>query len=706
MKISCKTSDNDKVFALSQRYKIPLLSATVFERRGINESDIKYYMEDDILYQHLPFTVDDVFSAIERIEEAIEGEDGEGEKIIIYGDRDVDGMTSTAIMYRTLKKLGAKHVSTRLPSGDEGYGLTEDIVNEIIDEGYTLCITVDNGITALNEIKKLEKSGVSVIVLDHHLPLENLPPAYAIFDPKVEGSGYPFPHLAGCAVTAKLCWALFFSRTPLFNSSIILLHAEPGNSTVRIGAVKLENLVEVERKYDEFIVGDKASLYSSPLLPLLSSNTPIVVLDKETELIQLRKVFGKNADISLEEFRDSMERVMPSTRGKTLFDLTQLSRSARYSVTNKELETLISLFRSVSIYSYPELTKEFEDIQILEAIGTIADLMPLVDENRLIVKKGLRLLSSRPPVYLSYLMSRQNLIGKPLIVSNVSYKITPVLNAAGRMGEPDVALSLLLTDDMTEAKEITDKLLIMNSNRQHSEEEALLRIAPYAEESLKENNGRFVLIDDPSLQRGLTSSLASKLANENGVPSLVLATKDDTVFGSLRCSEPWNAKDLLSSFSSFFSDYGGHDYAAGLRMEKKNKEEFILEFKKYIMFYPLYEDEDTITEVDATLPPSSMESDLWSSLSFFSPFGQESEELRYYIPKATIKEAYHVANNEKYMKFMIQYGDYVWPCVWWDVKKGEDYSVGKTVSLVFTPEVSWWKGQGKEQLLIVNMEVL
>ncbi len=690
---------------LNERFSIPLLAATIMTRRGIGEEDVRYYLEDDIVYQHSPFTVDDVYTAVERIEDALDTTEGkEQEKIMIYGDRDVDGITSTAIMYKTLKKLGAEKVATRLPHGDEGYGLSDDIVREIIDGGFTLLITVDNGISAVGEIKTLQRSGVDVIVLDHHLAGDVLPPALAIFDPKVEGSGYPFSGLAGCAVAAKLSWALFFARTPLFNSSVILLHAQPGNGTVRVDAVRLENLVETGRCSDEFLTGEKGSLYSSPLLPFLSSGVPIVVLDRDTELVLLRKAFGNGVDISLEEFRPSLERIMPSARGKSLFELSLRSRSARYADGPRELETLLSLFRSVSIYSFPTLTKEFEEIQVLEAIGTIADLMPLTDENRLIVKKGLRLLEKRPPESLSSLLSKQGLIGKPLTASNISYKITPVLNASGRMGEPETALALLLSTSCRETEALTDKLLSLNALRQKNEEEVLENVKPLAASSFERTKGRFIIVDDSSIPRGLTGSIASRLSNENGVPVIVLASSEGIVFGSMRCSGVWNAKDFLSLFSPLLEDWGGHRAAAGLRMPEENREKFILSVYSCVDGMDDRKTEEEEIEVDAVLTDDNFEKDVWASLSLFEPFGQENGELQFYVPKAEIREAYHVGNNEKYMRFTLECGGYLWPAVWWNAVDGNEYSVGSTVSFVFSPEVNWWKGTGREQLSISAIE--
>ena len=707
MKIRIKSCDSAKARALNERFKLPLLAATVMARRNMGEEDVVFSLENDILYQHSPFTVEDVYSAVERIEEALDEEErGEQEKILIFGDRDVDGVTSTAIMMRTLKKLGAKNVSYRLPHGDESYGITKEGVKEILEGGYSLVITVDNGISAREEIKELMMNGVDVIILDHHIPGEKLPPATAIFDPKVEGSGYPFPHLAGCAVAAKLCWALHFASTPLWNSRVILLHAEPGNGTIRVSGAKMENMMVVDTCSDEFLEGEKNSLSRSRLLPFLACGLPVIVLDKDTELSLLRRAFGNNVDIALEDFRPQLDRIMPKTRGKSLFDLSLLSRSARYVTANKEMETLISLFKSASIYAFPSLTKDFEDMQQLEAIGTISDLMPMVDENRIIVRKGLSLMSKKPLPCLSYLLAKQNLIGKPISAVNVSFKISPVLNAAGRMGEPETALELLLTDEPGKIEDLTDRLLSLNAARQQNEEDTMKMVSSKAEDSYIDNDGKIVIIDDPSVPRGLTGSIASRISNDKRIPVIVLATMDGKVSGSMRCHDPWSARDFLSSFSHLLEDYGGHRFAAGFRLDEEKKAEFIARVEEYVREIPEESEESREIEVDAQIPKTFMNEELWEIRELFEPFGQENEELLFYIPDCEIVESFSVGGNPKYMKFTIRYGNSQWPAVWWDARNNNEFHPGRHVSVVFTPETNWWKGVGKRQLGIREMEPL
>ena len=411
MEIKVNVSDPAKVRALKDIFSLDLLSATVLERRGVeNAKDALFYLESDMIYQHSPLECDDVFTAIERINEAIE----EKEKILIFGDRDVDGITGTAILYRGLKKLGAENLSYRLPEGDEPYGLTGNLVDEIISNEYSLLITVDNGISAVDEILALERSGVDVIVLDHHIPGAVLPSAVALFDPKIPGSGYPFDSLSGCAVAAKMIWALAFSRTPLFGSDCIVLHAEPRNGSIRINAVRLENLIEIDRITEEVADGGGFSQAKDRLMSFLAVNLPIIVLDADTEKKMLYRAFGKGVDIMLEDMRPKLESLMPKAKGHSIFDLAMLSKAARYHDGDKEIETLVSLFRSISIYSYPAISREYDELMEFAAIGTIADLMPMKDENRLIVKRGLKMLSSKPLDCFKPLLGRQNLAGKKL----------------------------------------------------------------------------------------------------------------------------------------------------------------------------------------------------------------------------------------------------------------------------------------------------
>lgn len=705
MDIKVNVSDPGKVRSLKERFSLDLLSATILERRGVESAeDALYYLESDMIYQHSPLECDDVFTAIDRINAAIE----DGEKILIFGDRDVDGITGSAILYRGLKKLGASELSVRLPEGDEPYGLTSDIVREILEKEYTLVITVDNGISAINEIKELEKSGVDVIVLDHHIPGDELPGAVALFDPKIPGCGYPFDSLAGCAVAAKMIWALNFSQTPLFGSECIILHAEPRNGSIRINAVRIENLIEIDRITEEVADGGGASQAKDRLMDFLAVNLPIIVLDADTEKKMLRRAFGNNVDINLEDMRSKLEALMPRAKGHSIFDLAMQSRAARYHDGDKEIETLVSLFRSISIYSYPSLSREYDELMEFAAIGTIADLMPMKNENRLIVRKGLKMLSEKPLSCFRSLLGRQNLAGKRLNSRDVSFYIAPVINAAGRMGHPSDALALLISDDPLEADGFTDNLLEMNKMRQMSEENALSLIKGKAAESFERLEGKAVIVSDEAVPRGLTGALASKLSKEYSVLSVVIAAMEDgRVSASVRCSDKYNAKTFLSAFSDLFDDYGGHRCAAGFSMRSENLDTLLQMMENYVAAMDEKGESDEPMTVDADIPPEYMTVGLWKLSELLEPFGQENEELRISIKDAVISDLIAPRSDQKFLRFSLRYGKYSWPAVWWNAGDDkEKFRKGMHVNAVFTPDINFWKGTEKEQLLIKDMEVV
>ena len=210
----------------------------------------------------------------------------------------------------------------------------------------------------------------------------------------------------------------------------------------------------------------------SRLVRLLMRGLPIMVLDRERELKQLRAAFGPSVDISLVELRGELESVIPRIKGKSLVDLTAQSRAALYADGHAEMETLLSLFNSCCIYKYPELSRGYVKLMDLVAIGTIADIMPLVDENRVMVRLGLRQLASGERGNLVQLMSAQNLLGHALSAQDVGWYLSPVINASGRLGCPEVAYRLLTETDEKEIYDLTNRLLELNRQRQKMGEEA------------------------------------------------------------------------------------------------------------------------------------------------------------------------------------------------------------------------------------------
>ena len=316
--------DEEKVKEIENKYQINNLLAKILVNRGItSEKDIKQFLTPTRKDFYDPYLMPDMHKAVERIIKAIDNK----EKVLIYGDYDVDGITSVTVLKSFLEERGLKvdeYIPNRL---DEGYGLNKAAVEKIASENYTLMITVDCGISALEEVKYANTLGIEVIITDHHEPGEILPEAIAVVDSKRKDNEYPFRNLAGVGVVFKLIQAI-------------------------------------------------------------------------------------SQKLNLEE-------------------------------------------------------KEFLKYLDIVCIGTISDIVPLVDENRVIVKLGLKLVEQTRNLGLKTILQASGY--QKVDSTTISFGIAPRINACGRMGHQEEALKLFLSNDTVEVVELAEKLNEYNKQRQEKE---------------------------------------------------------------------------------------------------------------------------------------------------------------------------------------------------------------------------------------------
>ena len=277
--------DSGAVRELARRFDVDLLAATIFSRRGITAPEsLQYFLETDLRLLRNPFLMSSMTEAVERINAAIES----GEKILIFGDRDVDGVTATVLLYEALVDLGAA-VQWMLPEGEEAYGLSAKVIEKALTAGVSLLVTVDCGVSNVAEIALAAEKGIETIVMDHHNPPAELPSAVALVDPKLPG--YPFRDLCGCAVASKLEWALRFSRSVFFAEDICLLSARPANETIVVEALRMTNLVETGRLMETFVPGLVA--FEKTRLAGFISQDDVLVMDAPAQARLLERAFGR-----------------------------------------------------------------------------------------------------------------------------------------------------------------------------------------------------------------------------------------------------------------------------------------------------------------------------------------------------------------------------------------------------------------------------
>ena len=396
----------------------PLL-ARVLACRGIAQPQAAAALLEEEPPLSDPFLLKDMDKAVARIQQAIEN----GETIVIFGDYDVDGVSATAILYECLTNLGAQ-VRCKLPTREGGgYGLNRETLQKLADKGYKLIVTVDNGISAIEEADLAAELGIELVITDHHLPAQQLPKAVAVVDPKREDDTSPFKDLCGAGVAFKLCAALEGCEDPA----------------------------------------------------------------------ELLEPFGE-----------------------------------------------------------------------LAALGTIADVMPLVGENRTIVKEGLATLQDTLRPGLQALLENAGYAGRPVTAETVSYGLAPRLNAAGRMDTAAVALKLLLCENEEQAAGIAARLSEINTSRQQAEQQ----IAAAALEKLSADPARVldrvIVVSGEGWHPGVIGIVATRLMEKYGRPSIVISTENGEGRGSGRAPTSFNLHAALCACAPLLLRFGGHSAAVFL----------------------------------------------------------------------------------------------------------------------------------------------
>lgn len=693
--------DADLVREIASRYSVSLITASILVRRGITDpDDILYFCEDDLRHLHNPFLFLEMEDAVDRIMTAKE----EGEKVLVFGDRDVDGITSTALLVTEFTEMGLD-VSWRLPMGNDPYGLTLEAVEAFAKANGTLIVTVDCGISNVKEVDRALELGIDTIVLDHHNPPEEIPRACAVINPKVEDSGYPFRDLAGCGVAAKLIWALRFAATELYKETITLLSVRPGNETFTLEAVRMENLIVLDRLTENIVPG-VVSVDQTRLMKFFGGR--ILVYDAKPQEEMLRRIFGRDAEISLLDTAPEIYKVFPALKGKSLLRLREASRSGRYKTGPVgELDIFINLFTSWVMKKEPGLSEEYLSILDLVALGTLSDLMPIRNENRILVKSGLKLLNTSAREGLRELLREQNLSGKTLTSKEISWQIGPAINATGRMGEPDTAAKLLLSKIPQEREALAASVVELNTRRKKIGEESWDFVAADAKKSFEANDSKFVLVCDPRLHRGITGILASRLVNFFNVPSAVCAVLDGKIVGSLRSTRGYGALHFLDRCSDIFNDSGGHDFAAGFNLNTEDLPRLMERVASIVPEIDLSAEKEEHVLIDAEIPPAYLSPEIESTIDFFAPYGELNPPLSFLTQGVVVASIDFMGKKEQvHTRLLIKAGNFSWPAVFWNSAErvGRDFSVNDKVNIVYRIGKNSYQNKETLQLTILDVK--
>ncbi|TVR69417.1 MAG: single-stranded-DNA-specific exonuclease RecJ [Spirochaetaceae bacterium] len=699
MKWTKSPVDTERVKSIARRYDLDLLAAAILVRRSATEpATLPYWLESDLRYLHDPFLFEDMPELVDRVMLARDEE----ERVLVFGDRDVDGITSTAVMVDTLQSFGI-NVQWQVPEGDDSYGLTLEAVEEFARNDGSLIITVDCGVTSIAEIERALELGIDTIVVDHHNPPGELPPAVAIIDPKV-GDTYPFDGLCACAVVAKVRQALALAQTEVYGQSATLLNARPLNDAIMVDVIALENGLEVDR-LSEALVPGVARLSTSRLEPFLLGRT-LACYDEPLQRRLLQQALGPGVDIYMVDLADSVRELFPALGEKSLLEMREGSRLARYTTQPaEEIDVLLALYQAILHGRFPAIRGALDSVLDLVALATLADMMPIVNENRTLVKLGLERLNVEPQPGLAMLLRVLKLNGRKITSRDVSWLISPVINASGRMGTPSQAVKLLLSREKEEQERLAQGIEKQNRERRRVGEEGWRSILPRVEESLQRGDGKIIVLHEPEIHRGVTGILAGRLSRRYNVPATVLTSVGEHAVGSIRSARGFVATEFLQKFSDILDKWGGHDEAAGFNLLSLRLEDFWERMKAVLPDLVLEEEQEAEILVDAELPARYLNPRLEELVARFEPYGQANPELRFLARKMVLEELQIIGKEQNHLKMLLAGGGYKWPALYWGAAErvARDFQRTDRVDVVF--EVTWnhYNGNATLQLLVVDM---
>ncbi|MDR3249290.1 MAG: single-stranded-DNA-specific exonuclease RecJ [Treponema sp.] len=695
---------------LDAKYQCGPITASILARRDLIEGEtIQFFLENDPRYLHNPFDLPGMEDAVDRILAAKE----EGEKVLVFGDRDVDGITSTVLLWEYLSGLGLD-IQWRIPQGDDVYGLSREAVEEFAAGLGTLIITVDCGISNAAEVARANELGVDVIVTDHHNPRqeEELPEAYSIVNPKLAGSHYPFRDLSGCGVAFKLVCALRFAqRSSFYGQEVALLNVRAANDAWTIEVVKLRNLAVVEKLIETVVPG--VARITDTRLPVFLEGQQILAWDAPLQTQILTRIFGKGVEIAMLDIAPEIAKEIPRSRGQSLLRLREESRLARYAGGEiTELDVFLNLF--VSFVRKREKLWTAQDAEGLQlaSLGTMADIMPLRNENRIIVWNGIESIKAKPRPGISELLFKLGLAGAHFGSKEISWQLNPAINAAGRMGKPEIAVNLLLEQDPATRDKLAAELIGLNDERKKLGEETWNIVEPMAAENIERFNNNLALAFGENINRGVTGIMSTRLVKRFDVPALVVSFIGDTATGSLRSIKGYNLRPLLEQCADLFLDWGGHDRAAGFSMQRAKWEEL---FERLIYVSAAMEfssaespggDGETI-QTDAELPQRYLTPEIIDIVEQFEPYGEENEPLTFMTRNARISDISLMGKNgAKHVRLTLDTGAYKWPAVYWQAadKIPGEFDMNDVVDIIFSMSRNWFNGDGKPQLIIADLK--
>jgi len=567
-----RTVDSDKLIALSAAANIPEYMAGLLVNRGIDTLDkIKHFFNASVQECYNPFLMSGMERGVKRLRSAIH----DGEKILIFGDFDVDGLTGTSLLHRAFSEISHGCIFSHVPDRmTDGYGLNKQVFDFIEKKSISVIVTVDCGISNVDEAALAKKLGIDLIITDHHIPPGELPDAYSVINPKQPGCAYPFKDLSGVGLAMKLLHGFFADE------------------------------------------------------------------------------------------------------------------SVRYSTDNLYMPL-------------PDVLWEHLD---LVALGTIADIVPLLDENRIFVKHGLSVITKSQKPGIQALRKVSGLDSKKTTSFDVGFKLAPRINAAGRVGDARKALSLLITNSDSEAASLAEELDVENQNRKDIErkilDEARTMYEPCA--SVDKN---IIVLSSKNWHPGVIGIVASRLCEQFFLPTILIGVKDGVGRGSARSIPGFHIYETMCLCKKLLQSFGGHERAAGLSIKDENIPVFKLDMEKAAAEHMTGKARERTIAIDDTISIDSLSIAELERIEAMAPFGEGNKEPVFCARNVRVQQPPMIVGMN-HLKMKLRGRSRVLDAIGFNMGDYKDILTGGDVfvDIVFTPQINEWRSRRNIQLKIKDIK--
>jgi single-stranded-DNA-specific exonuclease len=664
---SLKDTDDTAAGELSRTFGLTANLAALLVSRGITSPRDAYaFLYHDVALLHSPFLMKGMPEAVERIRKAV----AHKETIGIFSDSDLDGLSSLAVIVNLLRKImPGDNFMYRFPRDIEQYGLTKMVVDEFSDNNVSLIITLDCGIRDVDEITYAVEKGIDVLVCDHHEADSVLPDAI-IINPKQPECTYPFRELAGVGVAFKLYHGVLLSFLERFNKQFLFVSRQSDTYNY----FSIQNGVTCEHSTCDTIDSLCSGIYDSDIII-----TYMLTSDDKEKLSAMCS--GKCTDLTAQ--------------------INEILSTPRLEIASKMLTSHQDLLHMAFVQL--EMTKRMreylEDMLSLVALGSIADIVPLVGENRTMTHIGLQALEKTNHHGLSEIIG-----DKPVTSKTVGWQIAPLLNSPGRFGKTELTADFLLHNNINEAMTSLHSIKKLNEERKTVVTDYYSSIIDDIETGCLVIEGNMLFFESDSIPDGLAGLLANRLTDYLDIPVIVATPINDTcVKGSGRVKGQFNFFSLMEPLTDLFEKIGGHAQAFGFTAQKNNLAEIKDKLASSLLHKP---QENAGIAIDLELQIDSINTEFISSLSLLEPYGHQNEPPVFLSRSVQAAAVRIFGKNNNHIKISI-YGCNGLEAIGWNMSHLADTIVpGATFDAVYKVDINEYNGSSTPRMILLDIECL